>query len=231
MKNFHHLSLSLVFILVFCFGSCDSKLTGIKLIQKSIEYHDPKGQWQELNRVFYFADSRPGKPSRQYTVKIDLPANYFKYINSNENLVFEVDGENCIGSEQGSKDCERALMLRNYYGYLWGLPMKLKDKGTEIDNEYKVEDLNGIEFFVVRVPYEKDVWYFYFHPNTYALMAYKFYKDEEKKIGEIIYLKEQVIVGEMNIPSERSWFRTENNEFLGTDFLLKTEDPLRNMQD
>jgi hypothetical protein len=231
MKNFQHLSLSVVFILVFCFGSCDSKLTGSKLIQKSIEYHDPKGQWQELNRVFYFADSRPGKPSRQYTVQIDLPGNYFKYINSGENLVYEVDGENCIGSEKGSKDCERAMMLRNYYGYLWGLPMKLKDKGTEIDRAYKVEDLNGIEAFVVRVPYEKDIWYFYLHPETYALLAYKFYKDEEKKIGEIIYLKEEVIMGEMKIPAERSWYRTENDEFLGTDFLLKTEEPLRKTQD
>jgi hypothetical protein len=220
-----------VFILVFCFGSCDSKLTGSKLIQKSVEYHDPKGQWQELNRVFYFADSRPGKTSRQYTVKIDLPGNYFKYINSRENLVYEVEGENCIGSVKGDKECERALMLRNYYVYLWGLPMKLKDKGTEIDNEYKVEDLNGVESYVVRIPYEKDVWYFYLHPNSYALMAYKFYKDEEKKIGEIIYLKEEVIVGEMKIPAERSWYRTENGEFLGIDFLLKTEDPIIENQD
>ena len=90
--------------------------------------------------------------------------------------------------------------------------------------EYKLEDFNGIEAFVVRVPYEKDIWYFYLHPETYGLMAYKFYKDEEKKIGEIILLKEEVIVGEMKIPSERSWYRTENEEFLGTDFLLKTED-------
>jgi hypothetical protein len=231
MKYFHHLSLSAIFILVLCFGSCESKLTGSKLIQKSIEYHDPKGQWKDLNKVFYFTDSRPGKPSRQYTVQIDLPGNYFKYINSGENLVYEVNGENCIGFEQGSKECERALMLRNYYGYLWGLPMKLMDKGTEIDNEYKLEDFNGIEAFVVRVPYEKDIWYFYLHPETYGLMAYKFYKDEEKKIGEIILLKEEVIVGEMKIPSERSWYRTENEEFLGTDFLLKTEDNVTTEKD
>lgn len=220
-----------VALLIMLFGSCDPKLTGSKLIQKSIEYHDPKGQWQELNKVFYFADSRPGKPSRQYTVQIDLPNKFFKYINNGENLVYEVDGDICVSLPKESKDCEKAIMLRNYYGFLWGLPMKLKDRGTEIDREYKVEDLNGIQAFVVRVPYEKDIWYFYLHPETYALLAYKFYKDEEKKIGEIIYLKEEVIVGEMKIPAERSWYRTENDEFLGTDFLLKTEEPLRKTQD
>ena len=224
MKNFHsHTFAAAIFLILF--GSCDPKLTGSKLIHKSIEYHDPKGQWQELNKVFYFADSRAGKPSRQYSVQIDLPNDYFKYINKSENLVYEVDGEDCLSATPKSNDCERAMMLRNYYGYLWGLPMKLMDKGTEIEKEYTVEDLNGIGALVVRVPYEKDIWYFYLHPETFAMMAYKFYQDEEKQIGEIIYLKEELIVGEMKIPAERSWYRTENGEFLGTDFLLKTEDP------
>lgn len=218
-------------ILLMLLASCDSKLTGSKLIQKSIEYHDPKGQWQEVNKVFYFVDSRPGKPFRQYTVQIDLPNNYFKYINNRENLVYEVDGENCLSASSESKDCERAIMLRNYYGYLWGLPMKIMDKGTEIEKEFKVEDLDGIEAFVVRVPYKKDIWYFYLHPDTYAILAYKFFQDEEKQLGEIIYLKEEVIVGEMKIPAERSWYRTEDGEFLGTDFLLKTDDPPFKVQD
>jgi hypothetical protein len=225
MRNPHLLTFAAA-ILLMLLGSCDSKLTGSKLIQKSIEYHDPNGQWQEVNKVFYFADSRPGKPPRQYTVQIDLPNDYFKYINSGENLVYEIDGENCLSASHESKECERAMMLRNYYGYLWGLPMKLMDKGTEIEKEFNVEDLNGIETFVVRVPYEKDIWYFYLHPETYAMLAYKFYQDEEKQLGEIIYLKEEIIVEEMKIPAERSWFRTENGEFLGTDFLLKTENPL-----
>jgi hypothetical protein len=137
-----------------------------------------------------------------------------------------VDGDICVSLPKESKDCERAMMLRNYYGYLWGLPMKLLDKGTEIEEKYQMEDLNGIQAFVVRVPYEKDIWYFYLHPESYAMVAYKFYQDEEKQQGEIIYLNDEVIIGEMKIPAERSWYRTENDEFLGTDFLLKTEDPI-----
>jgi hypothetical protein len=225
MKNIHTYTFA-AFIILLLMGSCDSKLTGSKLIQKSIEYHDPKGQWKDLSKVFYFADSRLGKPSRQYTVQLDFPNNYFKYINSGENLVYEVDGDICVSLPKESKDCERAMMLRNYYGYLWGLPMKLLDKGTEIEEKYQMEDLNGIQAFVVRVPYEKDIWYFYLHPESYAMVAYKFYQDEEKQQGEIIYLNDEVIIGEMKIPAERSWYRTENDEFLGTDFLLKTEDPI-----
>lgn len=205
------------------FTSCQPSLSGPELVKKSIQYHDPKDEWKNINHLFYFSDTRPDKSSRHYQVSIDVSENYFRYINESEELVYEISKEKCLSDKPERPDCERGLMLRDYYMYLWGLPMKLLDPGTAITEEYQRETIEGIEAYVVQVPYEKDVWYFYLHPENYSLIAYKFYKDEPKAIGEIIYLEGEINIGEMKIPAKRSWYRTENDEFLGTDFLLKTE--------
>jgi hypothetical protein len=212
----------LFFTLIF--SSCEDKLDGPNLIKKSIAYHDPAGEWKNFQKTFYFRDKRPDKEGREYNVQINIPNSYFKYVNSGQGLVYEVSQESCLTAIGEGADCERALMMRNYYFYLWGLPMKLFDEGTLIDKEVKKELIHDKESFVVRIPYEKDVWYFYFDPEDFRMIAYKFYKDEKNQIGEIVYLENELVVGKMKIPSDRSWFRTESNEFLGTDFLLKAGD-------
>jgi hypothetical protein len=218
-------SISIIWIIpVFIAFGCETKLSGPELIQRSIQYHDPSGEWKSFNKVMFFSDSRPGKSSRNYEVQLDNPNSYFKYINRGEELVYEVKDEECLSGVDQSPECQRALMLRNYYTFLWGLPMKLMNEGNRIEEEFSREMLDGIEAYVVKVPFEEDVWFFYLHPDTFQLMAYKFYMDEEKEVGEIIYLKGEVIVDNMKIPSERSWYRTEKDEFLGTDYLMRVSD-------
>lgn len=123
----------------------------------------------------------------------------------------------------GDMSLERALRSRNYYTFLWGLPMKLQDSGTTIDPMTTMEELGGSEYHVVRVPYEKDIWYFYLEPETYRMAAYKFYQDEPNQKGEIIYLAGIAEFAGMKIPANRSWYRTETPEFLGTDKLIRIE--------
>lgn len=122
---------------------------------------------------------------------------------------------------EGEIEKERALRMRNYYSYLWGLPMKLTDPGTVIEDSVQTEILNGIKYLLIKVPYEKDIWYFYIDPETYRMAAYKFYQDEPNLKGEIIYLHDEVDYEGMKIPANRSWYRTEIPEFLGTDQLLE----------
>jgi hypothetical protein len=73
----------------------------------------------------------------------------------------------------------------------------------------------------VRVPYEKDIWYFYLEPETYRMAAYKFYQDEPNLKGEIIYLEGEYEFQGLKIPANRTWYRTETPEFLGTDMLVE----------
>ena len=118
----------------------------------------------------------------------------------------------------------RGLSMRNYYLYLWGLPMKLKDKGTVIDPNVYNQSFNGQTVKAVKVTYDEEVgsdtWYFYFSPSTNELTGYRFYHDEAKNDGEYITLSGLQEVNGMKIPKSRSWYTNNDSTLLGTDHLV-----------
>ena len=115
-------------------------------------------------------------------------------------------------------------MYQNYYTYLYGLPMKLKDAGTIIDENVILKEFNGKNYLVLKVTYEKEVgkdtWYFYFDPTTYAMEVYQFYHEEEKNDGEFILLSGLETVNGIKLPKERAWYFNKESKYLGTDFLI-----------
>ena len=119
---------------------------------------------------------------------------------------------------------ERARSMRNYYTYLWGLPMKLRDPGTRISQQATDSRYQKKRVWEVRVTYDesvgKDTWYFYFDQETYALVGYRFYHDETANDGEYITLDEEVAVSSMRIPANRRWFVNADDRFLGEDVLV-----------
>lgn len=214
-------------ILILCllvFSACgpntlDDPQTGPEMIEASIRYHDPKGNWATLDATFWFEDSLPpSRNDRKYSVTINNAASEMSY--AIEGQSYKVIGDSVIVLE-GEVEDERALRMRNYYTYLWGLPMKLNDPGTLIDEKVGEEVLNGVTYHVVRIPYEKDIWYFYLEPKTFRMAAYKFYQDEPNLKGEIIYLEDEKVINGIRIPANRTWYRTEIPEFLATDKLVK----------
>lgn len=204
--------------LVGCNAGSQSPVTGRDYLSKSIAYHDPNGIWKDLKATFVLEDSLPpGRESRFYEFSVD---------NSQNKLIYKIEGlhyivwNDSVQVFEGEIEKERALRMRNYYQFLWGLPMKLQDPGTQIEDSVRIERLNGVDYHVVRVPYEKDIWYFYLEPETYRMAAYKFYQDEPNLKGEIIYLDGVEEFEGLKIPKNRTWYRTETPEFLGTDKLL-----------
>jgi len=211
----------LAFVFIIFFASCGSKDSspenGKDLILRSIAYHDPQGKWEDLKASFVIQDSLPpGRDSRFYEFSLDNSQGKFNY--QIQGLNFSVWNDS-VEVVEGEIENERALRMRNYYTYLWGLPMKLLDPGTSIEDSIRVETLNGKEYQVVRIPYEKDIWYYYFDPSTFRMETYKFYQDEQNLKGEIIYLEGEMVFNGMKIPQNRTWYRTEKPEFLGTDKL------------
>lgn len=114
--------------------------------------------------------------------------------------------------------------MKDYYQYLWALPMKLKDPGTIIDPNVHARDFFGQELLEVRVTYDQevgnDIWYFYFHPDTYALSGYRFYHDESKNDGEYILIEGEKQVNGMKIPARRHWYTHTDRRLLGTDEII-----------
>lgn len=212
-------------------------LTGPQLLEKSIEYHDPKGAWSEFKGSLELTETRPDGPDRKTTLLLDNQRGFFRLdqVRDGETIMRVVENGECYHAVKGSTEltkeqvekhrltCERTQLLRNYYTYLWGLPMKLTDAGTVVDNRVQSIDFQGVNCLSLKVTYDEEVgtdtWYFYFSPETFALIGYRFYHDESKNDGEYIVLKGMVKVGEMLLPQRREWYVNDSDKFLGADIL------------
>jgi len=233
-----HILLLFVF---FTFSIQAQEITGEELLEKAIKYHDPEGNWETFNGTLFVTMKTPNKPNRNSEIKIDFPNQYFyvKATQGEKTKEYTVDkgkcsiafnGKSTLSEEVKKKQnltCDRANMYHNYYSYLYGLPMKLKDPGTIIHKQVNLDKFKGEMYLVLKVTYEKevgeDIWYFYFNQETYGLELYQFFHDEEKNDGEFILLSGLETINGIKIPKKRDWYYNKNEEYLGTDLLLKNK--------
>lgn len=232
--------LYLTLISVWC-TSCNNPIDGESLLERTIAYHDPEGHWPEYRGALTVEMTTPEQAIRISDIEIDLPENRFSLKTTRDSITTyrELSKDTCIFTLNGRGDlsaqeierhrgsCERTEMMKNYYTYLYGLPMKLKDPGTHIAQEVTRKTFHGKEYLVLRATYDpevgKDTWYFYIDPETYAMEAYQFYHDEDAGDGEYILLKGLTEIQGMKIPKERSWFTNKEEKHLGTDDLVKAQ--------
>jgi hypothetical protein len=212
-------------------------LNGEELLNKAIEYHDPNDLWKSFNGQFLVTMETPNKSDRNTEITIDILNEFFnsKALRDSTTIVFTVEKELCEITYNGSKEfseeiakeyrlnCDRAKMYRNYYTYLYGLPMKLKDPGTVIHEEVETINFQGVEYLVLKATYTEevgeDIWYFYFNPHTYAMEVYQFFHDESKNDGEYILLSDEEIVNGIKMPKARAWYMNKDDKYLGIDIL------------
>ena len=206
------------------------------LIARSIAYHDPHGRWDTGEIALGITESRPHGVTRAVEVAMSPGRGRMEVrretdvgqvafaVAGEEVLRRAIDGDESLDeaafAEQGL-DAERVLWLRNYYLFVWGLPMKLRDPGKIVDPEPVADSYNGQEALRVRITYDPEVggdtWYFYFHPETARLIGYRFHHDESANDGEYIHLEGEIGDGGLRLPAKRSWFFHQGDEFLGED--------------
>lgn len=232
------LLIPIVFFYIVCFSQ---NLKGEELINKSIEYHDPNNNWAMFAGDLNITMETPSREPRVSTISLNLPKQYFKneYGKDGNTIIQQVNKETCTVLLNKKKEftaeeektyrlsCDQAKRTRDYYTYLYGLPMKLKDPGTLINPIVEKRSFKGKDYWVAQVKYEKEVgkdtWYFYFDPSTFALEVYQFYHDESKNDGEYILLTEEYEVNGIKMPKNRAWFYNKGDTYLGTDFLYKNQ--------
>lgn len=216
------------------------ELSGIELLNKAIDYHDPSGSWTSFKGQLGITMSTPDGKKRKSEIIVNLPKEYFQVTSTKEGMTLKqtldkgecelmLNGSSTISEEDKKKHrltCERANMYKSYYTYLYGLPMKLKDPGTIIDSKTEKKTFKGKEYLILKATYEKevgeDIWYFYFDPKTYAMEVYQFFHDESKNDGEYILLTGEEEVSGIKMPKTRAWYYNKDDKYLGTDVLTKT---------
>ena len=225
-------------LLILCNLSIAQSLTGIQLLERAINYHDPQGQWNEFSGTFEIGLNMPEKPNRKSIVSIDLPKSIFnlEFESGDNRTSYKLQNEKCkiiwnekteFTDEEKSKNkltCERAKMMKDYYTYLYGLPMKLKDEGTIVHEKVAQKEFKGKMYNVLKITYEEavgnDIWYFYFDVSTNAMEVYQFYHDEAINDGEYILLDGLMSYREMLFPKNRTWYYNKDNKLLGEDKLI-----------
>jgi hypothetical protein len=214
------------------------RLDGPALLEKSIAFHDPHGEWSTLQVQFDFEETRPDAEPRYTSIAIDNLSGNFCMTRIKDGQRIErhiVDGK-CKYLLNGSSEIsgaemsglrlteKRTLFMRNYYLYLWGLPMKLQDTGTVVHDVVTGTQFNGKESLKLKVTYEastgSDSWYFFMDPKTYEMIGYQFYHDEDAGDGEYILLGRSESVFGMKIPNHRTWFTNKDSTLLGTDIFI-----------
>lgn len=216
-------------------------LSAESLLDKAIAYHDPNNTWSSFSGNFKVTMTTPNQTPRKSDITINLPAQFFNVtaVKDTTMTTYTVGKNNCVLTYNGTQldttaakakgmTCDRATMYKNYYTYLYGLPMKLKDKGTNLDPKVERKTFKGKDYLVLKATYDAevgtDVWYFYFNPKTYAMEVYQFFKtDANGKVktdsGEYILLSEEQSVNGIKMPKVRAWYYNKDNKYLGTDTL------------
>lgn len=239
---YKNISFIIFTLLLFSHTIYAQNLSGAALLDKAIKYHDPDNNWPTFNSQLKVTMHIPNRSSRISDITINLPQEYFKVrakrdtvsttlISDKGVCSFALNGSESISQkdiETHNLTCERTKLYKNYYTYLYGLPMKLKDPGTNISESIEKKQFKGKTYLVLKATYDKhvgsDIWYFYFNPNTYAMEAYQFFKTNEnghvkKGSGEYILLTQEKMVNGVKIPKNRSWYYNKNDKLLGTDVL------------
>lgn len=233
---------SFFFFFLFITLSYSQTLTGNQLLDKAISYHDPNNNWSTFNSKLNITMQVPNKSNRDSEIHINLPKGrfYLKAIQDKLTTEYTLEKEKCTIKLNGKSDldektlntnnlsCDRGTLYKNYYTYLYGLPMKLKDSGANINQKIERKTFKGKEYFVLEVNYDKaigtDLWYFYFNTKTYAMEIYQFFKTDDKgkqkkETGEYILLTSEEVINSIKMPKTRAWYYNKDDQYLGTDIL------------
>ena len=214
-------------------------LSGSDLLDRMIAFHDPQGAWPAARVALGLEESRPDGTVRKTSVIIDKPSASTLIETQREGLdvSMSVVGEQAEATVGGAAPTDeqaeslrltsdQVLRMRNYYVYLYGLPMKLRDPGTLVDPVTTAGEFQGREAVVLRITYEPDVggdtWLFYADPETYEMFGYRFFHDEQLGDGEYIVLEGLAEVGGMRLPASRTWYMNQDDKLLGTDSIVES---------
>jgi hypothetical protein len=221
--------------------SAQGVLTGTQLLDKCISFHDPKGNWPRLHQKFYFHAKEPQDTAIYEELFLDNRVSFFGHISRPDGKLIEkgildtvyfsrINGDTSMTQEDRKKYrlSKRAIAsARNSYVFLYGLPMKLKDKGVKVYPDVKIDTFNNKKYYVLKADFERgkgnDTYYIFIDQKTFAMEGYKFNHNRKPNDGEFIICKGLINAQGIKIPQYRTWYSNESNEYIATDIVERVE--------
>jgi len=215
-----------------------STLTAEELLSRSIAYHDPDGHWDRGAFTITLGGSRPDGSKKHTVLRLDNARSRFEVERelpggrtmeaavANDTVEVRLDGKaeiSAADTERYRLSPEQLLRTRDFYLYVFGVPMKLRDPGTRLAPEAKETSFQGEPAYELRVTYDEsvgsDTWYFYLDRETFALVGYRFYHDETARDGEYVVLTGTTSGQGLTLPRERKWYRHQDDGHVATDIV------------
>ena len=227
-----------VILFVLLSIDCQGQLSSKDIIDRSINYHDPKSLFASNAFTLNLSETRPNGPDRSTEFYLNQESSHYIIASSRNDqeivmsktdpgLAFLIDGRSEITEEEREKyrlNPDRSEFMKNYYRYLWMAPLVLLDSGTIIHDKVDRTEFFGKDAYQIKVTYDpavgEDIWYFYFDPTTFAMVGYRFYHDESKNDGEYILIQDELEHNGIRLPQVRKWYTHKEDKFLGTDKLI-----------
>ena len=225
----------------------DNRTEAQLLLDKCLNYHDPENKWNtfaadiQVKTVIYRAqkDSKDTlRDERNSSISLDNGNRYFTMERTtdgfalNRKVIADSICESTWDKPKLSAEdsimknltCAEAADYRNYYRYMIGIPLVLRDKGAIVKDTIFTEKVYGKDYQVITVNYQpiakEPTWYFYIDPSTYQMVRAKFVKPTEpgkQASGEIIDLLKPVDFKGMKVFSQLYWMYL-NEGRLADDF-------------
>jgi len=162
---------TLFFIMLLSASAMAQEISAADLLKRSMAFHDPDGKWENCRFTLLVDMEIPGRPVRSSEIVIDNEKGTFdlSVVQRGNLLQWSLDGLDSAEmkvnfrspspemADSLSLTADRARRWRNYYCYLYGLPMKLTDGGTKIADEVTRTGFNGREVLAIKVTYDEKV--------------------------------------------------------------------------
>lgn len=226
-QTFSALKTRYLFKLVLIFlSSCEALNPGQEILKKSIDFHDPQGQWNVLQNRFHLQSDFVYPDSANYELEIGLhnPSKLVSYQNKTLSEQIEFTDSTCV-VVQGNKTCEQASWTKNFYHFILGLPMTLDNEEAIVDQSVVETEFNSIPSYRIRIDFEKEKWHFYFSKSDYHLVGFAFNKNFQNKAEEIV-TGGMIKLNDLVLCESRTWWITTdtlNPIYSGRDIILTSK--------
>ena len=235
-----YLLISISLVLLSCKEEAPhSSLSSIDIMNKSIQFHDPKGEWDSTPLALHIEEPRIGNPTRYSELNLDKAKGTFHLLRHRNGHfsthivdaegALEVYLDNEVVTEDSivkkfRLDPERNLRYQYSYEQMLGLPMSLLE-GENTFGPVEEVHYNQIAAYKIPVDLEKALfskqWNIYIAKSTYAYLGMDLLSEEDPQGGERLYFEGIFLIKSMKLPRHKHWHYLSSDDYLGSDMIIK----------
>lgn len=212
---------------------------GPYILQQSIHQHDPNGVWLHTEFDMVVEEPRKQVPTRASLVKLNVANGAFEMQRARDgrtttHLVDETGKAATLLDGQVETDTalikkyfmqpERNANYRNYYRFMYGLPMVLDQPGINMgkvgSSEFEGQTVIHIDF-TMEQPMIAKTWRVFFDKNDYHVLGIQTMDNAEE--GEYLVFNGSAEIEGLKLPRFRHWYDSQTNEYLGSDLLIRSQ--------